>query len=141
MDLVTLAVLIIAVAVAVLVAALVPAVTQLKKTLASTDTFIKNLDNSLKPLLDDEIAPMVKSVNATFDELEGVARAAREGVEKVDSALDSVREVGEAVRTINHIINSSIKSSVIELAAYVAGLKAGLESFVHVFKRRGQKEV
>lgn len=141
MDLITLAVLIIAVAVAVLVAVLVPAITQLKNTLASADVFIKNIDGSLKPLLDDEITPMIKSVNGTFEELEGVARAAREGVEKVDDALESVSEVGVAIRTINHIINSSIKTSVIELAAYIVGIKAGLESFVNVFKRRSQKEV
>lgn len=133
MDLVTLAYLIIAVAVAVLVAVLVPTIIQLKNTLASADVFLKNLD--------DELKPMLKSVNGTFEELEGTARAAREGAEKVEGVLDAVSEVGDAIRTVNHIINSSIKVSIIEIAASIAGFRAGLETLLNVFKRRGQKEV
>jgi len=141
MDLSTLAVLIIAVAVAVLVAVLVPAILQLKTTLASADALIKDLDGSLKPLIDEDIRPMVKSINGTMGEVEGIARAAREGVEKVDDTLDAFHEVGDAMRSVNQIINSSIKKSIIELAAYIVGLRAGVESILQVVKVRGKKEV
>jgi len=141
MDLVTIAVIVIATALAVLVAALVPTVKQLRATLASAEVFIKNLDGSLKPLLDDEVRPLVRTMNGTMEEVEGVAKTAHEGAEKVGDLMDAVGEVGDAVRTINHIINSSIKKSIVELAAYIVGVKTGIESLVEIIKRRGQKEV
>ena len=141
MNLITLAVVIIAVAVVVQVAVLVPAVLQLKKTLAASESFIRDLDWSLKPLIDEEIRPTVRSLNSTIQELEGVARGAREGVEKVDDVLEAFREVGGTVRSINSILDTSLRSPVLKVASCLTGIRVGVETLVHTLKHREQKEV
>lgn len=134
MDLITIAIVVIAVAEVVLVATLVPAITQLRNTLSCADKLIKNLDETLKPLLEDDIKPMVRSMTRTMDEVEGVVQKVREGVDKMDDTVSALHEVGDTVRFINEIANTRIKTAVIDISAYIAGLKAGLEQLMVVLR-------
>ncbi|HEX9859945.1 MAG TPA: DUF948 domain-containing protein, partial [Nitrospirota bacterium] len=116
MDLVTLAVVAIAAAVVALVAVLVPAIGQLRNTLASADKLIRDLDATVKPLLEDDIRPMVQSVTRTLDEVEGVVRKVGDGVGMVDDTIASVHEVSDTIRAINDIANTRIKTAVIDIS-------------------------
>jgi uncharacterized protein YoxC len=140
MSLTSIAVFIIALAVVALVAALIPAINQLKNTLSSTTRFVDNLDASIKTLLDDEVKPLVRSVNNTVYELEGVVREAKEGLKTVDEIVQSLRGVGETVRSINSLFDTKVKGTLIDLAAYITGLKVGILTFFETFKSQ-KKEV
>ena len=142
---VTLAVVVIAVGVVVQAVLLIPAVLQLilqlRKTLAAAEEFLKDMDKSLKPLIEDEIRPTFRSLNSAIMELEGVAKGAREGVEKVDDVLEAFREVGGTVRSINGILNTALKSPLIKAASYLTGIRVGIETLVNTLRQREQKEV
>ena len=141
MDLMTLAVVVIALAVVALVIVLVPAVIQLKKTLESADGFLRDMDTSIKTLIEDEVKPMVKTLNDTMAEVEGVAKGAREGVEKVSETLDAFKDVGDTVRSINAILNKEVKGTLLNAAAYAVGVKTGVAAFVQSIKSLRKKEV
>lgn len=140
MDLVTVAVVVIAVSMVVLVSVLVPALAQLRSTLTCADKLIKDLDATVMPLLEDDIRPMVQSVTRTLDEVEGVVKKVGEGVGMVDDTIASVHEVSDTIRAINDIANTRIKTAVIDISAYVTGLKTGLETLMQLFKLH-KKEV
>jgi len=99
----------------VLVAVVVPTVIQLKNTLAATEVFIKNMDASIKPLIDDEIRPIVRSINGA--------------VEKMEGTVNAFSEFGGTVSSINGLIKDHIKMPLISLAASLVGVKAGVSVF------------
>lgn len=130
MDLTTLAVLIMAAAVAALVIAVIPAVLQLKKTLASVDTVING-----------EMKQLLQSLNSTVTELEGAAKGAREGIQKVDETLEAFREFGGTVRGINDLVDKKVRGTLIDAASYLVGVKVGLGTLVESLKSCRKKEV
>ena len=134
-------VLIMGIAVLVAAVAAVPALLQLKATLKSAEVFLDGANVSLKTLIEDEIKPLIRSVNDTMDEVEGVVKAAKEGVEKLDDALEAVRGVSDTVKSVNDIINSRIKGTLIDIVAYAVGLKSGLGFLVDQVKVFKKKEV
>ena len=141
MDVMSWAVLIIAIAVVVAVVVTVPALLQLKNTLKSAERFMNDMDESLKSLIYDEVKPLVRSVNDTMEEVDGIVKTAREGVEKVDDALEAFRGLGETVRTVNNIVDTKIKGTLIELAAYMTGFRVGVGTLVNIAKAYKKKEV
>lgn len=136
MDLMTLAVFVIALAVVVLVAVLVPAVQQLTKTLAATEESMK----SIHTLVEEEVRPAVRSVNELVVEMDAVVKTAKEGVEKVDDTIEAFREVGETVRTINSLLDTKLKNAIINILGYSAGIKVGAEALYKAFRLFKQKE-
>ena len=140
MDLLTVAVVVIAVACVVSLTVFVVAALELKKTLSTANGFIKSMEASIKPIIDDEIKPAVKSVRNTVEHAECIAKVAKEGADKVGDTLDAVKEVGTTVRVINRIIDSELKGSLINLVSLIVGVKTGLTSLVGARKRQKEKE-
>lgn len=141
MELWSIGVLIIGIAVFLAAIALVPALLQLKRTLKSAEQFIDNMDASVKTLIYDEMKPLLKSVTNTIDELEGIARNAKEGVAKIDEALEAFRGLGDTIRTVNNIIDVKVKGALIDLVANLVGLKAGIWAFLGYVNPLKKKEV
>jgi uncharacterized protein YoxC len=137
MNLIPLAVVVIAIAVVVQVMVMVPTVLQLRKTLAAGENFLKGM----KALIEDEVKPAVRSLNATLQEMEGVAKGAREGVEKIDDALEAVREVGNTVRSINSVLDKAVRPPIINVAAWLTGVKVGIGALVEALMHSKSKEV
>jgi uncharacterized protein YoxC len=134
-------ILIMGIAVLIAAVAAVPALLQLKKTLKSAEVFNNEINARLKNLLDNEVKPLIRSINIITDEVGGVVKAAKEGVEKIDDALDAVKGVGDTVRSINNIINTRVKGTLIDIVAYAVGLKSGLGFLVDQAKAFKKKEV
>ena len=140
MDLLTLAVVVIAAVMVVALLALAYAALQLKKTLETANGFIKSMEASIKPIIDDDIKPAIRSVRNTCEHAECIAKVAKEGADKVGDTLDAVKEVGTTVRVINRIIDSELKGSLINLVSLIVGVKTGLTSLVGARKRQKEKE-
>lgn len=130
-------ILIMGIAVLIAAVAAVPALLQLKITLKSAEDLLK----SIKTLVENEVTPVVRSANSTLQEVDGVVKAAKEGMEKLDDALDAVKGVGDTVRSINNIINTRVKGTLIDIVAYAVGLKSGLGFLVDQAKAFKKKEV
>lgn len=129
--------------IAVLIAAVaaVPALLQLKKTLKSAEVFNNEINARLKTLIDDDVKPLMRSINNITDEVGGVVKAAKEGMEKIDDALDAVKGVADTVKSVNNIINTRVKGTLIDIVAYAVGLKSGLGFLVDQVKVFKKKEV
>lgn len=130
MDLITLAVLIMAAAVVALVATLIPWIVQLRKTLASLDC-----------VMNGEVKQLLKSLDNTVVEIGGVAKGAKEAVQKVDDTLDAFTEFGGTVRGINELVDKKVKGTLIDAISYLVGLKVGLGALVDAVKPHRKKEV
>jgi uncharacterized protein YoxC len=141
MELWSIGVLIIGIAVLIVAVVAVPALLQLQKTLKSAEVFLDGMDVSLKSLIEDEIKPLMRSVNDTMDEVEGVVKGAKEGMEKLDDALEALKGVGDTVRSINNIVNTKVKGTLIDIVAYAVGVKSGLGFLVDQVKLFKNKEV
>ena len=141
MWVIILAVVVVAIAVVVQVIVMVPVVLHFKKTLSANETFVKSMEASLKVLIDDEVRPAARLLHATLQEVEGVAKGAREGVEKIDETLEAFRKVGETVRSVNSVLEQAVRSPVINAAAWVTGVKVGLGTLVGALRHSKSKEV
>ncbi|MBI5191724.1 MAG: DUF948 domain-containing protein [Nitrospirae bacterium] len=136
MELLNLAAVVVALAVVVLVAVLVPALQQLRKTLEATEVSMK----SLNALVEEEVRPAVKSINALVAEMDEVVKVAKDGVMKVDDTIGAFHEVGETVRSLNTLLDTKLKGTVVNLLGYAAGIKAGAETLYKVCGLFKQKE-
>lgn len=141
MGLLSIGVFIMGISLLVLTVFAVPALIQIKRTLKSAETCLDGLDVSLKTLIEDDLKPMIRSMNNAMVEIEGIVKGAREGVEKIDDALDAVKGMGDTVRSINGIINTRVKGTLIDIVAYAVGLKSGLGFLVNQVKLFKNKEV
>jgi uncharacterized protein YoxC len=121
----------------------VPAITQLRKTLETTDKLVdesrQKLDG-INTLIDDDIRTLVNNLNETVVEVNEIVKGIRSDVEKVEDVVEAVSEVGDTVREINGIVNTSIKGTVVEIASYIAGVKAIVETLYNAFGRFRHKE-
>jgi uncharacterized protein YoxC len=140
MDLLTLAVVVIAATSVVTLVILAVAALQLKKTLATAEGFIKKVEERVNPIIEYEVKPIAESVRKTLEHVEGIARTAKEGADKVGDTVDAVKEVGATVRTINHILDSEVKGSIINLASLIVGVKTGFITLLGAHRREKEKE-
>lgn len=135
------AILIIAIAFAIGVFALIPALLQLRATLKASERTLDDLDATVKSLVDDEVKPFLRSLSSTIVEIDGVVQVARQGVEKVDYVLESLRGVGDTIRGIDTIFDEKVKGTLIDLIALTTGVKVGVSTFVKSVKALSKKEV
>jgi len=143
MPITEIAVGVIALSVAVVAYFLVPAITQLRKTLESTDKLVEESREKLdgiNTLMEEDVRTLVNNLNETVEELNGIIKDVKSDVEKVEGVVEAVSEVGDTVRSVNEIIDRSIKGTVIEVASYVAGIKAVIETFYNIFSKLKRKE-
>jgi uncharacterized protein YoxC len=141
MELWSVGILIMGIAVLIVAVAAVPALLQFKATLKSAEIFMDGANVSLKSLIEDEIKPLMRSVNDTMEEVEGVVKEAKQGMEKLDDALNAVKEVGDTVRSVNNIVNTKVKGTLIDIVAYAVGVKSGLGYLLGQVKSFKNKEV
>ena len=140
MELWSFGVLIIGIAVLIAAIFLVPTLLQLKNTLKSAERFLDDMDVSIKSLVYDEVKPLVKSINKTMDEVEGIVKTARSSVEKVDAVVESFSAVGGTVRSLNNLVDTKVKGTLVDIAAYLVGIKVGIGTFVESIKSRSKKK-
>ena len=141
MDLMSIGVFIMGISLFVLTIFAVPALIQIKKTLKSADTCLGEMDARMRSLIDDDLKPMIRSMNNAMIEVECIVRGAKEGVEKLDYTLDALKGVGDTVSSINDIINTKVKGTLIDIVSYAVGLKSGLGFLVNQVKLFKNKEV
>ncbi len=132
------AILIIAIAFAVAILALLPAIIQLKRTLKSMESTLNDLNTSVKTLINTEVLPLVGSVRNTVDEVNGIVATAKLGVEQVEGTVGAVTGT---VNGINAIIDEKIRGSLIDAAAYLVGIKVGVQTLVENIRSWKKKEV
>lgn len=106
---VEIAVSLIAAAFVVLAAFLVPALIQIKKTVAQSERLLAQLNA--------EVPPLLKEVRI-------LAEQARDGVEHASVLLHAVGEVGEAVQRVNDVVRGQSNNLLKNLASVAVGLKA-----------------
>jgi len=141
MDMISWGVLIIAVAVVVAVVVAVPAILQLRRTLSTAERFMNDMDESLKSLIYDEVKPLVRSINNTMDEVDGIVRTARDGVEKVEEVVDSFSGLADTIRTVNELVDTNIKGSLVDIASYLKGFKVGMGTLIDLIRPNRKREV
>jgi len=136
MPITEIAVAVIALAVAAVAFYLVPAIIQLKKTLETTDRLVEEsrvkLD-TITSLLDEDVRSLVNNLNETAETINGITDVVRTDVDKVDGVITAVSEIGDTVKAANEIIDRSIRDTVIEIASYIAGIRAIVESIYNAF--------
>ena len=132
------AILIIAIAFAVAVLALIPAIIQLRSTLKSIESTLNDLNSSVKTLINVEVMPLVGSVRNTIEEVNGIVATAKTGFEKIDGTVGAVTGT---VNGINAIIDEKIRGSLIDVAAYLEGVKVGVQTLVGNLRSWKKKEV
>lgn len=140
MELWSLGILIIGIAIFVVAIFLAPALLQLNKTLKSAERFMDDMDASIKSLVYDEVKPLVKSINNTMGEVEGIVKSARTSVEKVGEVVESFSAVGGTVRSLNNLVDTKVKGALVDIAAYLVGIKVGIGTFVESIKSRSKKK-
>ncbi len=132
------AVLIIAISFAAAVLALIPVIIQLRSTLKSIESALDDLNGSVKTLISAEVMPLVGSVRNTMEEVNGIVAAAKTGVEKVEGTVDAVTGT---VNGINALVDDKIRGSLIDVAAYLTGIKVGVRTLVENLGSWKKKEV
>jgi uncharacterized protein YoxC len=101
---------------AVLVGYLVPALIQLRKTVAESAQLLAQMNAELPALLRD-LRVMTENVN-------DLAGQARDGVEHAAVFLHAVGEVGETVQQVHQTVRGKGGTLFMSLASMVAGVKA-----------------
>jgi len=136
MPITEIAVAVIALAVAAVAFYLVPAIIQLKKTLETTDKLVDESRAKLETItsfVDDDLRSLVNNLNETAETINGMTDVVRTDVDKVDGVITAVSEIGDTVKAANEIIDRSIRDTVIEIASYIAGIRAIVESIYNAF--------
>ena len=128
MTIVEIAAILVAVAFAVLVGYLVPALIQLRKTVAESEQLLAKM-NADMPALVSELRSMSQNLNDLTDQ-------ARGGVEHAATLLHAVGEVGESVQQVHNVVRGSSGTLLANVASVVAGFKAA----TRVVKERLREE-
>lgn len=125
---VEIAAVLVAIAFAVLVGYLVPALIQLRRTVAESQQLLAQMNVEL-PSLIAELRAMTQNVNELVDRT-------RDGVEHASVLLHAVGEVGETVQEVHGMVRGTSGTLLTNLAGIVAGFKAATA----VVKERMHKE-
>ena len=129
MTIVEMAVLLVAVAFVVLVGYLVPALIQLRKTVAESEQLFATMNEDLPPLIGE--------LRAMSHNLNDLTEQARGGVEHAAVLLHAVGEVGESVQHVHDVVRGSSGSFVNNVASVVAGFKAATQVMRERFREEG----
>lgn len=106
---------ILVISIVALVAYLVTVLIQLRKTLASAEELIKNVNTQITPL----------SANLN----EAVERVNKE-LDRVDVVVGSVQEMSERVQVTMEIIREVITSPLVKVASFSAGTREAIKRFI-----------
>ena len=129
MTIVEIAAILVAVAFAVLVGYLVPALIQVRKTVAESEQLLAKMNNDLPPLI-GELRAMSHNVNDLTEQ-------ARMGVEHAAVLLHAVGEVGESVQYVHDVVKGSSGSMLTNVASMAAGFKAATQVMKERFRKEG----
>ncbi len=116
MGFIEVAVLLVAVAFCALVAFLVPALIEIKRTVAESQQLLAKMNQDLPSLL--------REIRETTSNLNAVAETARDGVEHAAVLLHAVGEVGETVQEVHDTVRGQSGRMLANLASVVAGFRA-----------------
>jgi uncharacterized protein YoxC len=116
MAFIEIAVLLIAIAFAVLVGFLVPALIEVKKTVAESHQLLARMNADLPSL--------IKEMRETTENMNTVAGMVKDGVAHASVLLHAVGDVGETVQEVHDTVRGQSGRLLANLASIVAGFKA-----------------
>lgn len=119
MSIVEMAAVLVAIAFVVLVGYLVPVLSQLRKTVAESETLFVKMNADLPPLVAE-----LRAMSQNLNELAGQARG---GVEHAAVMLHAIGEVGESVQEVHNLVRGSSGTLLTNMASMVAGIKAATQ--------------
>lgn len=108
----------------VIVAALVPVLTQFKKTALCAESTLMTLNNDLAPLL--------AKVAESTDELQVLTASLNEKIEKTDLIIDTVQQAGNTLLETSTVV----KNTVIPVIAQIGGISTGIAAFRNFFIKK-----
>ena len=124
---------IIAVVVVILMGFLIPVILQLRKTAKSAESFLKDTQESLTPLLTE--------LKETAERLYKISEDVEESVGNVRHLANAVGEMGSMVDEVNDLVKKSGLSFSIKTARIGAGVKGGLGVFeIGILKKSSSKD-
>src|SRR4026207_65247 len=107
----------------------VPAMIQVRKTVAESEQLLAKMNHDLPPLIGE-----LRSISRNMNDL---TEQARNGVEHAAVLLHAVGEVGESVQQVHEVVKGSSGSMVTNVASVVAGLKAATKVVKERFREEG----
>ncbi|MEW6544102.1 MAG: DUF948 domain-containing protein [Nitrospirota bacterium] len=116
MAFIEIAVLLIAIAFAVLVGFLVPALIEVKKTVAESHQLLARMNADLPSL--------IKEMRETTENMNTVAGMVKDGMAHASVLLHAVGDIGETVQEVHDTVRGQSGRLLVNLASVVAGFKA-----------------
>lgn len=113
---------VLAVALLVLIIYLITLVNQIRKTAQSAERVLNSLES--------EVRPLIIELKETATQANRISTGAREGVDRINSFLESVEEIGKTVTMVNSVVRGSSTTVLISLAALSVGIRQGLKVFI-----------
>ena len=107
----------------VIVAALVPVLSQVKRTALCAESTLTTLNNDLAPLL--------AKVAESTDELQILTASLNEKIEKTDLIIDTVQQAGNTLLETSTVV----KNTVTPVIAQIGGVSAGIAAFRSFFTK------
>lgn len=101
---------------AALVGALIPALLELKRTIANSGELLARMNT--------ELPTLIREVRETSENLNALVEHTRNGVEHAAVLLHAVGEVGETVQNVTDTVRGRNGTLLLNLASLVAGFKA-----------------
>ncbi len=98
MDIIPIAVVVVAVTLVVLAAFIIPTLLEIKKTAAATREFLSCTESELRPV--------IKELHETLADLKVLTQGAADKVEDVQTFMEAVGDAGRNLRTINTVVGS-----------------------------------
>lgn len=113
---------VLSIALLVLITYLITMINQVRKTAQSAEKVLNSLESDVRPL--------IKELKETAAQANRISTGAREGVDRINSFLESVEEVGKTVKMVNSAVRGSSATVLISLAALGVGIRQGMKVFI-----------
>jgi uncharacterized protein YoxC len=129
MDLIPLAIAVMAITFVVLAAFMIPAFIELRKTAAAAREFLVGQDSELKPVIRD--------LQGALADLRVLTQGVAENVDEVKVFMESVGDAGRSIQTINTVVGG-VATVIGRSSLWMTGAKvAGKFVLDRIFKKRG----
>ncbi len=88
---------------------------------------------SVLTIVEQELRPLVGQAHALTEDVRALTREARHGLERIGTVTDHVNDIAETAGRVVALVGGFTRAG--QLVGIAAGLKRGLEVFVHRLRR------
>lgn len=113
---------ILSIALLFLIVYLIIVIDQVKRTARSAERVLNGMEADMRPLIIE--------LRETATQANRISTGAREGVDKINSFLEAIEDVGKTLKMINSAVKGSSATVLISLAALGVGVRQGLKVFM-----------